>query len=714
MLGVYCINTFTDMQITEQIIERISRKVFNEMFSPALRQSNVVMGGSGSSVSWADNAGHANSADTASSASSVPWSGVADKPAYATRWPSWTEVTSKPTSKTIWGQTYLDASSNFQNVSGALSSVTDLTMSGKLKIGNIYIEAQTDYIEIYRLNDQNEKIDASLCAYGGVSALGVGTGGGGGGGTSLQAVWTAMGNATEEQINISHLATALTGYATQQWVGQQGYITASGSCNYATSAGSSQKVTPLDGITYGAAWLQYKDKHADEASNPANAIGNPTADWYHHIVMNHGNSGGYFVDMALCFHSNAFYYRRIVNGTANDWVRVLDSGNSSVSKSGSTLTVKINGTERSLTDTNTWRPVVDNLTSTDTDKSLSANQGKVLNDKFANYLPLAGGTMTGVLTLKGNQYSGNYGMNANNSDIVGLNALQFADLSDDYTESIRFPRTAVQGVVTYDTIRAADGTFYFGFASGSEFITMTGSMIKHERTDNSSVIFRAKNTNGSISLDCSTNRGVYDDTGGGWLIATNGTNTWLSRGNVGIGTTSPSYKLHVDGVIYSTNYIHTKQHVVAKALELTSTGSTSGNGGYIDFHFNDSSADYTSRLIEETSGTVKLYGNFLATGGVTCLSDIRKKDVIEREVKLSIDDIANAPLIYYTLKGENAHKVRLGSVAQYWANILPETVNKGADGVLSMQYDVQALTSVIALAREVKRLKEEVERLKKN
>lgn len=41
-------------------------------------------------------------------------------------------------------------------------------------------------------------------------------------------------------------------------------------------------------------------------------------------------------------------------------------------------------------DTNTWRDVVDSLDSTRTDASLSANQGRVLNDKFANYLPLHG------------------------------------------------------------------------------------------------------------------------------------------------------------------------------------------------------------------------------------------------------------------------------------------------------------------------------------
>lgn len=41
-------------------------------------------------------------------------------------------------------------------------------------------------------------------------------------------------------------------------------------------------------------------------------------------------------------------------------------------------------------DTNTWRDVVDSLDSTRTDASLSANQGRILNGKFAGYLPLHG------------------------------------------------------------------------------------------------------------------------------------------------------------------------------------------------------------------------------------------------------------------------------------------------------------------------------------
>ena len=50
---------------------------------------------------------------------------------------------------------------------------------------------------------------------------------------------------------------------------------------------------------------------------------------------------------------------------------------------GSTKTVTIPDNDH-----NTWRDVVDGLDSTRTDASLSANQGKVLNEKFASYLPL--------------------------------------------------------------------------------------------------------------------------------------------------------------------------------------------------------------------------------------------------------------------------------------------------------------------------------------
>ena len=55
-----------------------------------------------------------------------------------------------------------------------------------------------------------------------------------GGGTDMQIVWAALAANTSEQINSSHLSTALSGYATQTWVNQQGFLTSSALNGYAT------------------------------------------------------------------------------------------------------------------------------------------------------------------------------------------------------------------------------------------------------------------------------------------------------------------------------------------------------------------------------------------------------------------------------------------------------------------------------------------------
>lgn len=83
------------------------------------------------------------------------------------------------------------------------------------------------------------------------------------------------------------------------------------------------------------------------------------------------------------------------------------------SVSGSTLTITINGTDYSLTDTNTWRPVQNNLDSTATGDSLSAYQGYLLARGSARdntKLPLAGGDMNSGARITfsgGNGYIGN-------------------------------------------------------------------------------------------------------------------------------------------------------------------------------------------------------------------------------------------------------------------------------------------------------------------
>ena len=81
------------------------------------------------------------------------------------------------------------------------------------------------------------------------------------------------------------------------------------------------------------------------------------------------------------------------------------------------------------TDTNTWRPVVDNLTSDSTTSSLSAKQGKVLKALIDNksnsghthddrYLKLTGGTLTGNLTGTSATFSGRFYGNGDDEGII--------------------------------------------------------------------------------------------------------------------------------------------------------------------------------------------------------------------------------------------------------------------------------------------------------
>lgn len=96
------------------------------------------------------------------------------------------------------------------------------------------------------------------------------------------------------------------------------------------------------------------------------------------------------------------YYPHVNSNTVSGAIVTrMNNGNSwnswnSIAKGGDCA--KVNGhtidsdvpANAKFTDTDTWRGIQDNLTSTSTSDSLSANQGRILNGKFAGYLPLHG------------------------------------------------------------------------------------------------------------------------------------------------------------------------------------------------------------------------------------------------------------------------------------------------------------------------------------
>lgn len=99
----------------------------------------------------------------ASSAGSVAWSGISDKPETATRWPSWSEVTSKPSSFTpsAHDHTYLklNYSRGGQSTSGEWSKIkngTSNTESNKVQFWTIYNDGgPTTYGEMLEILSYN-------------------------------------------------------------------------------------------------------------------------------------------------------------------------------------------------------------------------------------------------------------------------------------------------------------------------------------------------------------------------------------------------------------------------------------------------------------------------------------------------------------------------------------------------------------------------------
>lgn len=470
------------MQITEQIIERISRRTFNSMFAPALRQSNVVTSGPGSSVSWADNANHANMADEASTAGAAPWAGITDKPDTATRWPAWSEVTSKP--------------------------------------------------------------------------------------------------------------------------------------NFATVATSGS--------------------YSDLSDKP--------------------------------------YIPSVSASVAN-----------------STLTVTIDGTSYSLTDTNTWRPVVDNLTSTDADKSLSANQGKTLKDYIDTLNGYFDGSGNAKSALKlttvsktawGKTFWTSGGVpDSIDGDMTSVGDISFAASGKKIGGFLYFDtankRLGVNQSSPSYTLDVNGGAAFAGDVVPADDYATTeynlGTTSKRwdrvraryvELTGTAPACHVGSTTLTRISLHWASdsNRGLYDYTGY-WVIGTNGTNTFLMKGNVGIGTTSPGDdKLKVNGSICTTVGIYSE--------------------GYVD------------GLAYNTA------------------SDERLKDIIDYDAVPHIDDIAKAPAIHFTWKNKRDEKIHVGTIAQYWQKITPECVHQSKRRFLTVNYDVIALVNTIALAREVIALKHEIAELK--
>lgn len=235
----------------------------------------------------------------------------------------------------------------------------------------------------------------------------------------------------------------------------------------------------------------------------------------------------------------------------------------------------------------------------------------------------------------------------------------------------------------------------------------------------------------SIDYQCSGEHfvaGVYPDRFFIWRENGGEIASFLSNGNVGIGSISTSgNKLYVNGDVGVAGTICFEilsggsernllyQQMADNDLFRIRCGGPS-NQGWVEIATADDGTEpiyvrqYTGRFASITrtltlldgSGNTICPGNLLTNGGITMYSDLRKKNVLN-SIIVPLDVMANADLFDYTFKTDEKCKVRAGTSAQYWNAFLPQVTDTDNEGFFTMSYDVLATTCVLSMAKHFQR-----------
>ena len=284
-----------------------------------------------------------------------------------------------------------------------------------------------------------------------------------------------------------------------------------------------------------------------------------------------------------------------------------------------------------------------------------------------NYLKLTGGTLTGPLTVNNSTDAwGVHGYSVYNNEFSsaflsyrGYGAWFGVSSNDSNHYILNVRKHIVSDGSGGDVVIYARADGCVGICTESPSCTLDIYGVSK------SVYMLFKNYNddgnaGYVGRGSSSDNTVYlcGYSGNGLGLGANNSSTDLyidTNHNVGIGTTSISYKLHVNGTI----------------------------------------------------GT----GNLYAAGYVTALSDERKKDVVG-EVNLTVEQIAKARTVLFRWKDKRDNDLHMGCIAQDWQALTPQLVHDRNDE-LSMEYSVIAAIGTVKNSRRLVNHETRLRRLEK-
>lgn len=509
-------------------------------------------------------------------------------------------------------------------------------------------------------------------------------------------MWTALAGSTTEQINKSHLTTALTGYATESWVSGK---------NYAVKATTLAGYGITDAYTKKESDGKYPTKTGSGASGTwgINISGNAsnadkldgthkrTGDTYWGVIPYVETDGtfeiGKYVDFHVTSSDTKDYSTRVqAQGAYNNIVN-LPTANGNIA-----------------------------LTS---DNVASAS-------KLQTTHTLWGQNFNGTQNVSGNM--SNVGKISANGEIITSSANSFRAVYGSYGFFIRN-----DGVSTFFMHTNKDDPY--GGWNNNRPITIdnaSGRISINSALDVGSVTtFYNKVTGTSISCSdwfrSTGQTGWVNDSYGGGIYMADATwvRVWNGKGFLCENTIESSYKLsarQLVNVYGALGYgwgsgqaafqvaIPTNENQTPILLAYNGVnGNQTGNDRYFaievlntglrNIHFNVSGKE----TVRMRANYFEVNGDILATGGTTFYgSDIRYKSIIHPVMLLALNKIAEAPSIVYRWNrpNMNQNRLNLGGSAQYTQSILPWAVEEN-DNFLSMDYATVAYTFAVHTARHL-------------
>lgn len=487
------------------------------------------------------------------------------------------------------------------------------------------------------------------------------------------AMWTALAGSTTEQINKSHLTTALTGYATESWVSGK---------NYAVKATTLAGYGITDGI------------NAVSVTGTGNAVTDASVKG-HTLTLTKGST------FSLSGHKHA-------------WSDITSGKPSTLSGYGITdAYTKTESDNRYL-----------NVSGGDTIQGLITINHTTL-DNSINIVREGSNNPTICFSNKTNGQLGRIGFNNE-----GKVCVYFKTSSD---ESYVWHSTN-DGAGSGLDADLLDGTHKSGLltaltSSSATNITITvGGTTKSIADLYANSAYKLENThtiwgqnfNGTQNITgrFTSNERVYADKG---IWVTNNDIAGWGQSNAALNLSIPNTS-NTSGIIcvyrsgqantgytrfFSMEISNSSDSVrtyYANEVRIDITPTYMDINKQLNINGNTIIGSGGNLGIGTANPAAKLHviGDILATGGGTYYgSDIRYK-LITKQVKLSLLEIANAPSFVYhwNREGMKCDRLNLGGSAQYTQSVLPWAVEEN-DNFLSMDYATVAYTFAVHTARHL-------------